>query len=356
MALPSIYDYTLDDLTQVLHDWHQPTYRVRQVWEWLYLHKVTSFDAMQNLPKTLRSQLSDAFQLGTLQPVTELRSRDGQTVKRLWRLPDGQTIESVLMEYDGERRTACISTQAGCAMGCVFCATGQMGFARHLSVGEIVEQVLVFARQLEAEHERLSNVVMMGMGEPLHNYEATLTAIARLNDPAGINIGQRHITVSTVGLVPAIRRFADEQLQVGLAISLHAATDDKRSSLMPVNKRWALADLMDVVRYYVAQSGRRVTFEWALIAGENDTEEHAHVLGRLLQGVKCHVNLIPLNPTEGYGGQPTAPEQVECFQTVLRQYRIGSTVRVRRGIDIQAGCGQLKASVLKSEQLKNEKN
>ncbi len=356
MTLPSIYDYTLDDLTQVLHDWQQPAYRARQVWEWLYVHKVTSLDAMQNLPKTLRSQLSDTFQLGTLQPVTELRSRDGQTVKRLWRLPDGQTIESVLMEYDGERRTACISTQVGCAMGCVFCATGQMGFARHLSVGEIVEQVLVFARQLEAEHERLSNVVMMGMGEPLHNYAATLAAITRLNDPAGINIGQRHITVSTVGLVPAIRRFADEQLQVGLAISLHAATDDKRSSLMPINKRWALAELMDAVRYYVAQSGRRVTFEWALIAGENDTEGHAHVLGRLLQGTKCHVNLIPLNPTEGYGGQPTAPEQVERFQAVLREYRIGSTVRVRRGIDIQAGCGQLKASVLKSEHLKNEKN
>ncbi len=344
----SIYDLTLDELIAIIETWGEPAYRARQIWEWLYRHKVTTFDAMLTLPKTLRARLGTDFRIGGLDLITELFSTDGQTVKRLWQLPDGQLIESVLMEYVGVRRTACISTQAGCAMGCVFCATGQMGFARHLTAGEIVEQVLAFARKLETDGERLSNVVLMGMGEPLHNYEATLAAIARLNDPEGLNIGQRHITLSTVGLAPAIRRFADEQLQVGLAISLHAATDEERSKLLPVNRRWPLTALMDAIRYYIDQTGRRVTFEWALIAGENDTFQQAKQLGELLQGIKCHVNLIPLNPTEGYGGLPPDPTLVDSFRAVLRGYQIGSTVRVRRGIDIQAGCGQLKVAVLKS--------
>jgi 23S rRNA (adenine2503-C2)-methyltransferase len=344
----SIYEIALDELTAAVQSWGQPGYRARQVWEWLYQHKVSAFAEMTNLPKDLRARLDAEFRISGLEPVAELHSTDGHTVKRLWRLPDGQMIESVLMEYDGVRRTACISTQAGCAMGCVFCATGQMGFSRNLTAGEIVEQALQFARQLEANGERLSNVVLMGMGEPLHNYDATLEAIARLNDESGLNIGQRHITLSTVGLIPAIRRFADEKLQVGLAISLHAATDEERDKLLPVNKRWPLADLRNAIRYYVEQTGRRVTFEWALIAGENDTIAQAEKLGQFLQGVKCHVNLIPLNPTEGYGGQPSDPARVATFQAVLNSYHIGSTVRVRRGIDIQAGCGQLKAEVVRS--------
>ena len=345
MGKKPVYDLSLPELTALLETWGQPGYRARQVWEWLYQHKVERFEAMTTLPKDLRARLDAELCIGSMEPVAELRSSDGRTVKRLLRLPDGQLIESVLMEYDGSRRTACISTQAGCAMGCVFCATGQMGFARHLTAGEIVEQALIFARQLEAEGERLSNVVLMGMGEPLHNYDATLEAIARLNDETGLNIGQRHITLSTVGLVPAIRRFADERLQVRLAISLHAATDAERSRLLPVNKRWPLADLIDAVRYYIDQTGRRVTFEWALIAGENDTVEQAVGLGKLLHGLMCHVNLIPLNPTEGYSGRPSDPARVEAFQAALKSYGVSSTVRVRRGIDIQAGCGQLKAEV-----------
>lgn len=341
----SIYDVSLAELTGLIESWGQPGYRARQVWEWLYHHKVTDFAAMANLPKVLRERLAAEFRIGSLELVAEMHSTDGQTVKRLLRLPDGQLIESVLMEYDDNRRTACISTQAGCAMGCVFCATGQMGFARHLTAGEIVEQAVLFARQLNAEGERLSNVVLMGMGEPLHNYDATLDAIRRLNDPRGLNIGQRHITLSTVGLVPAIRQFAAEGLQVGLAISLHAATDAERDKLLPVNKRWPLDQLIAAVRDYVDQTGRRVTFEWALIAGENDTVEQAHTLGDLLQGLKCHVNLIPLNPTPGYAGRPPDPAHVAAFQAVLTTYGVGSTVRVRRGIDIQAGCGQLKAEV-----------
>lgn len=345
-----IYDLTFDQLSAALNAWDQPAFRARQVWEWLYAHKVTTFNAMTTLPLALRERLEAAYTIDPLTPVTELRSSDGHTVKRLFRLHDGQLIESVLMEYDGVRRTACISTQAGCAMGCVFCATGQMGFARHLTSGEIVAQALVFARELEANGERLSNVVLMGMGEPLHNYDATLSAIHRLNDARGLNIGQRHITLSTVGLVPEIRRFAREGTQVKLAISLHAATDAERSKLLPVNRRWPLSELLDAVRDYIDRTGRRVTFEWALIAGENDTIEQAETLGSLLEGLKCHVNLIPLNPTEGYGGQPSDPARVSAFQDRLQAHRVPSTVRVRRGIDIQAGCGQLKSAVTRRGQ------
>jgi 23S rRNA (adenine2503-C2)-methyltransferase len=227
-------------------------------------------------------------------------------------------------------------------MGCVFCATGQMGFMRHLTVAEIVGQVIYFARELAARGEHVTNIVMMGMGEPLHNYDNTLAAVDRLTDPAGLNLGARKITISTVGLVPAIRRYADEQRQTPLAISLHAADDEERSRLLPVNRRWPIAELMDACRYYVEKTGRRLTFEWALIAGENDTEEQAHKLGQLLRGMLAHVNLIPLNPTAGYGGAPSSPERVARFQKVLEEYGITSTVRVRRGIDIQAGCGQLR--------------
>lgn len=232
-------------------------------------------------------------------------------------------------------------------MGCVFCATGQMGFVRHLSAGEIVEQAIHFARFLENEGERLSNIVLMGMGEPLHNYEATLQAIERLTASDGLGIGQRHITLSTVGLVPAIRRFADEGLQVKLAISLHAATDEERSALLPVNKRWNLTELLDACRYYIAKTARRVTFEWALIQGENDTVQQAHALGQLLQGLLCHVNLIPLNPTHGYAGQPSDSTRVQHFMDILGRYGVSSTVRMRRGIEIEAGCGQLKAEVIR---------
>jgi 23S rRNA (adenine2503-C2)-methyltransferase len=342
-----LYDLSLEELADLLNRWGYPVFRARQIWRWLYTQKVGDFTEMRNLSADLRERLSAESRLYALKPVRELFSADGQTVKWLFQLPDGQLIESVLMDYVDGRRTACISTQAGCAMGCVFCATGQMGFSRHLTVGEIVEQTVVLSRWLEARGERLSNVVMMGMGEPLHNYDSVLKAINRLNAPEALGIGQRHITLSTVGLVPQIRRFAEEGLQVKLAISLHAATDAERSALLPVNKRWPLAELLDACRYYVDRTGRRVTFEWALIAHENDAPEQAHALGTLLQGLLCHVNLIPLNPTSGYNGHPSDKARVEAFRDILAEHGIGSTVRVRRGIDINAGCGQLKAEVLR---------
>ncbi|MCB9451372.1 MAG: 23S rRNA (adenine(2503)-C(2))-methyltransferase RlmN [Anaerolineaceae bacterium] len=339
----NLYELTQDALTELLVSWGEPKFRAGQVWDWLYNRQVASFAEMTNLPKTLRTRLEAETRLGVLETAAEQSSRDG-TVKRLYRLPDGQLIESVLMLYDDDRRTACISTQAGCAMGCVFCATGQMGFARNLTVAEIFEQALQYARLLTAEGDRLSNVVLMGMGEPFHNYDASLEAIRRLMSELGI--GARHITVSTVGLVPQIRRFADEGLQVKLAISLHAATDGERGALLPVNKRWSVAELLDACRYYVEKSGRRITFEWALIHKENDTPQQAHALGALLKGLMCHVNLIPLNPTAAYAHGPSAGERIEAFVAVLAEYGVSATVRVRRGIDIDAGCGQLKASVL----------
>ncbi len=344
----NLYELTQEQLVDLLKQWGEPVFRAKQVHQWLYDKRVSSFEAMKNLPKELRNRLKAETTLGTLSMVTEQVSSD-HTVKRLYKLPDGQLIESVMMPYDDDRRTACISTQAGCAMGCVFCATGQMGFSRHLTPTEIFEQALRFAIELEAEGDRLSNVVLMGMGEPFHNYDASISAIHRLMNDLGI--GARHITISTVGLVPQIRRFADEGLQVKLAISLHAATDNERVSLLPVNKRWPLAELIDVCREYVDKTGRRITFEWASIQGENDTSEQAHALGKLLKGMLCHVNIIPLNPTGGYHHGPSAGERIDQFIDTLSTYGVSATVRVRRGIDINAGCGQLKAAVINPDEI-----
>ncbi len=337
----SVYDLDFAALTGLLTGLGQPKFRARQVWEWLYQQAAPDFAHMSNLPKDLRETLAAKLPFPQMTTAADQLSRDGQTKKVLWRLGDGRFIETVLMRYH-KRRTLCISSQAGCAMGCVFCATGQMGFLRHLTVGEIVAQVLHFARELAAEGERVTNVVLMGMGEPLHNYENTLTAVDRLIDGDGFNIGARKITLSTVGLVPAIRRYADEKRQTPLAVSLHAATDAERNRLIPTARKWPLAELMAACRYYIAQTGRRLTFEWALINGENDTTEQAQALGRLIQGMMCHVNLIPLNPTQGYGGVPSSRERAAQFQETLAQYGVTSTIRLRRGIDIQAGCGQLR--------------
>lgn len=342
----NLYDLDFEELAHFVVELGQPRFRARQIWEWLYQHFAADFDGMTNLPQTLRDKLKATAVLDTGTIASEQRSSDGQTKKVLFQLPDGQFIETVLMRYQ-KRRTLCISTQAGCAMGCVFCATGQMGFFRNLSAGEIVAQVVHFARELAAEGERVTNIVMMGMGEPLHNYGNTMAAVDRLTDEWGLNLGARKITISTVGLVPAIRRYADEQRQTPLAVSLHAATDEERDKLIPVNRKWPIAELMAACRYYVEKTGRRLTFEWALIEGENDTIEQAQALGQLLRGMLCHVNLIPLNPTQGYSGGPSSRERVEAFQEELARHGVSSTVRVRRGIDIQAGCGQLRDRVIR---------
>ncbi len=333
---------TEPELVTLLAGWGQPAFRARQIRAWLFERGASTVEQMTDLPRALRERLAAETQVGGLTVDTEQQSRDG-TVKRLYRLADGQLVESVLMPYDDDRRTACISSQVGCAMGCVFCATGQMGFSRHLSAAEIVEQAWRFSNELKARGERLSNIVLMGMGEPFHNYDAVLDAIRRLNVDLGI--GARHITVSTVGLVPRIRQLADEGIQVTLAISLHAASDPERDGLLPINRRYPLEELMAACRDYVAKTHRRITFEWALIAGKNDDAETARRLGRLLRGLSCHVNLIPLNPTRGYDGAPTALPDADRFVEILAGFGVPATVRVRRGLDIDAGCGQLKSAV-----------
>ena len=344
----NLYAMSFEEVGEFIAALGEKPFRARQVWDWLYGRRADSFASMTNLPRSLIVRLNDTAALGELELAAQQISRDG-TDKRLYRLSDGQLIESVLMPYDDNRQTACISSQAGCALGCVFCATGQMGFGRNLSAAEIFEQAMIFARELADKGERLSNVVFMGMGEPFHNYDATLEAVRQIMNRLGI--GARHITVSTVGMAPQIRRFADEGLQVKLAVSLHKTDDAERSALMPVNRRWPIQELLQACHYYVEQTNRRVTFEWAAIAGENDTVEEAQRLGKLLTGLRCHVNVIPLNPTGGYAGAPSAAVNVERFIETLRQYGVAATVRVRRGIDIDAGCGQLKTAVIRADQV-----
>ena len=342
-----IYDLSLPEIETLLLAWGEPAYRARQVWQGLYQLFWSDPTLFTFLPNPLRTKLAEHFQFEALAPITTLRSSDHQTIKTLFKLHDGQAIEAVLMRYE-KRNTLCISTQVGCALGCVFCATGQMGYKRHLSSGEIVAQVMYYARALQtsefsenSEVSTVTNVVVMGMGEPFHNYDNTLAAIDRLNDPDGYNFGARRFTISTVGLIPAIRRFAAEKRQVNLAISLHAADDALRASMLPVNKKYPVDELLSACRDYVAATGRRITFEWALVNGVNDTPEQARLLASKLKGLLCHVNAIPLNPTQGYPGQATTRERAETFKEILTQAGVPCTIRLRRGMDIQAGCGQL---------------
>ena len=339
-----IYDLNLSDLSALMIEWGEPVYRAHQIWQGLYRQFWNFAEQFTNIPNSLRTRLAENLEFNALTLATTLNSSDGQTVKTLFKLQDGKSIEAVLMRYE-KRNTLCISTQAGCAMGCVFCATGQMGFKRHLSSGEIVAQVMYFAHMLHGETNLVTNVVLMGMGEPFHNYDNMLAAIDRLNDPQGYNFGARRFTISTVGLVPAIRRFAAEKRQINLAISLHAADDALRTSMLPVNKRYPIDELLAACWEYIAATGRRISFEWTLINKVNDTPEQAIMLARKLKGMLCHVNIIPLNPTIGYSGQATTRERAEKFKQILDGYGIPCTIRLRRGIDIEAGCGQL-ASVI----------
>ena len=345
---PLIYDLDLPALTDLLQSWDEPVYRAKQIWQGLYQHFWNTPEQFPNLPKDLREKLSTDLSWDALTPDLKLASSDKETIKTLFKLHDGKVIEAVLMKYN-HRRTLCISSQVGCAMGCVFCATGQMGFGRHLSSGEIVAQVMHYARVLNEQDERVTNVVVMGMGEPFHNYDNTLAAIDRLNDTDGYNFGARRFTISTVGLVPSIRRFANEERQVNLAVSLHAAEDSMRLSMMPVDKRYPLVEVIEACRYYVQKTGRRITFEWALIHSINDTPEIARRLASLVKGLNCHVNAIPLNPTTGYNGKATNHQRAEKFKETLEQAGIPCTIRLRRGIDIAAGCGQLAGSKSKNK-------
>ena len=351
---------TLPQLQEWLVERGEPAFRAKQIYSWLFQHLVTDFAAMKNIPLALRTRLGEEASIGATVVRMEQHSKDDRTRKILLELPDGKLVESVLMLYPSvgdstSRATVCVSSQAGCAYGCTFCATGQMGFDRHLSSGEIVAQVLYFARQLRtapwcaaglpgsAPIDHITNIVLMGMGEPLHNYDNVLQALRILNSSAGFNLGARHMTVSTVGLVPAIRKLSQEQLQVNLATSLHAPTDALRSQTMPINRKYPLHELLAACKDYIAVTHRQVTFEYVLLGGVNDTLTHAHQLAELLGPLKqfAHVNCIPVNATSADFHTP-GPEAIRAFRNALFERNISNSVRAERGDDIAAACGQLR--------------
>jgi 23S rRNA (adenine2503-C2)-methyltransferase len=330
--VPGLYDVDRHELAALLAG--HPAYRVRQVWDGLYRRGLQP-NEMTELPVGLRAELADRLSPG-LRSAAQRTSADGQTVKWAWELADGALVESVLMHY-GRRSTVCVSSQAGCAMRCQFCATGQAGFTRQLSAGEIVEQVMAAARA--ARPRRLSNVVFMGMGEPLANYDAVWSAVTRLHDDAGLSA--RHLTISTVGIVPGILRLAEAPLPVNLAVSLHAANDERRNELVPINRHYPLAALAEACARYVAATRRRLSLEWALIHQVNDSDGDADELAAFARPLRAHVNLIPLNPTPGYPVVGSPPDAVRRFAARLGYLGVNTTIRSTRGVEIDAACGQL---------------
>jgi 23S rRNA (adenine2503-C2)-methyltransferase len=334
----SLYQPSRDELAELLDG--QPRYRLDQVWQGLYENLALPAE-MTNLPKVLRAELTERL-VPALQVVVRRVSDGGDTVKYLWELHDGKRIDTVLMLYP-DRVTVCVSSQVGCAMGCGFCATGQAGFGRHLTVGEIVEQVAVAAREARSMQRRLGNVVFMGMGEPLANEAVVWASVERLHDDLGLSA--RKLTISTVGLVPGIRRLIERPLPVNLAVSLHAANDQLRDELVPINKRYPIAELMAACADYLSVKGRRLSFEWAMIDGVNDRESDAIELAKLCRRFRlpAHVNLIPLNPTPGYPTVGSPLKRVHDFRDTLERLGVNATVRRNRGTDIDAACGQLAA-------------
>jgi 23S rRNA (adenine2503-C2)-methyltransferase len=340
-----LYDYSRSQLAALLASWGFSPVHAAPLWRALYRHCVVAINNLPELPAQLRTRLAQEATLGCSTTVAHHVASDGLAHKYLLGLRDGERIETVLMHYRS-RATACVSTQAGCALGCVFCATGQQGFRRNLTSGEIVAQAMHVQRALRkfaapGEPSQLQNLVLMGMGEPLLNYDAVMHALDILRDPGGLAIGVKQITLSTVGVVPGILRMANERRPYSLAVSLHAASQEERAAMLPAGRTWPLDELLEACRYYIGQTQRKIFFEWTLIAGQNDSPQQAHQLGQLLQGMQAQVNLIPLNPTVGYDSAPPPAEATAEFQSILRQYGLPATVRQRRGIDIAAGCGQL---------------
>ncbi len=341
MERRTVLDLSRDELAATLAAWGEPAYRGRQVWEWIWEHLVDDYSAMTNLPAPLRKRLEQALPLVVPEAGGMQLDADEGTEKVLLTLSDGEAIETVLMR-EGERRTVCVSTQVGCPLGCRFCATGTRGYSRDLSAGEIASQVLHFARRLATSGQRVTHVVFMGMGEPLLNYDATLKAIRMLHEPQGLGIGARRITVSTIGVVPGIRRLAGEGLELGLAISLHAADDRTRMKLVPAGRRWSLRSVLAAAEGYARVTGRRVTYEYVLLSGVNDGPPQARALVRVLRGRLAHVNLIPFNPAPGLPFQRPSLVAVDLFRRILVEGGVDATVRYSRGTKILAGCGQLR--------------
>lgn len=336
----NLKDFTYEELEQlVTTELKQPKFRAKQIFTWLY-RGITEFSQMTDLSKPLREQLEEEFHLGNLTVVKKYCSKLDETRRYLLQLKDGNYIESVLMKYH-HGYTICISSQVGCAMGCAFCASTRGGKKRNLSAGEIIGQVMAVQEDLG---ERISNIVMMGIGEPLDNYDEVLKFLAIVNHPLGLNIGHRHISLSTCGLAEKIRSLADENLQITLSVSLHATNDEKRSAIMPVNRKYPISVLMDACRYYLKKTNRRISFEYTLIENVNDGEADAAELIHLLGGLLCHVNLIPVNPTGAEGIRQGSRRSVERFQHLLEEGGLTATIRREMGSDIQAACGQLRAA------------
>jgi len=360
----------IGDLADLMKSWGQPAFRAKQIYRNLWVNLVPDVMAMTDIPLAVRERLAAECCMGTLRLLDVRIGDDGLTRKAVFALPGGETIEAVLMVYPG-RATVCVSSQAGCPMGCVFCATAKLGFLQDLTHGDIALQALWAAREIRKAREefgtgvtnrhrvdadtfpqRLSHIVFMGMGEPFNNYDNWWRSVERLHDPDGFNLGARSFTVSTVGLIPGIKRLQDEPLQVNLAISLHSADDATRSAMMPVNRKYPIRDLIAAAREYADKTRRRVSFEYVLLQGKNDTPEEADALVRALRsepGLLCHVNLIPWNPVGGEGLARSSRERVNAFRDRLERQGVPATIRIQRGVDIDAACGQLAGKYVKNE-------
>ena len=338
---PSIYSLRLDELKDWLTEHGEKAFRAAQIFEWLYVKRVKTYDEMTNIPKGLREKLEAEFALTTLSTIVKQESKDG-TIKFLFQLQDGYSIETVLMRHD-YGNSICVTTQVGCRIGCTFCASTLGGLKRHLMAGEIVEQVVKVQQILDETNERVSSIVIMGIGEPFDNYDAMMNFLKIVNHDKGLNIGARHITVSTSGIVPKIYEFADEGMQINFAVSLHAPNQEARQKLMPIARAYKLDELLEAVRYYTKKTGRRVTFEYGLMSGQNDSVEIAEELSALIKNIKCHVNLIPINYVPERDYIRTSKNKIFEFERTLKKNGINVTIRREQGADIAAACGQLRA-------------
>jgi 23S rRNA (adenine2503-C2)-methyltransferase len=347
IQVPSIYSLRLEELENWLQENGEPKFRGNQIFNWLYEKRVTSFLDMTNIPKGLQEKLTNSFSITTLKTLIKQESKDG-TIKFLFELHDGYSIETVLMRHE-YGNSVCVTTQVGCRIGCTFCASTLGGLKRNLEAGEIVAQVVNVQQALDESNERVSHVVIMGIGEPFDNYDNMLSFLKIINHDKGLNIGARHITVSTSGIIPKIYAFADEKLQINFALSLHAPNSELRSKLMPINRAYKLDELMKAIRYYIEKTGRRVSFEYGLFGGENDSVEQAEELAKLIKGLKCHVNLIPVNYVPERDYVRTPKDQIFEFERTLKKHNINVTIRREHGHDIDAACGQLRAKERKEE-------
>lgn len=349
MSLINILDLELDELKKEIADLGEPAFRAKQVWQWLY-RGVESFEEMTDLPKAFREKLEKRFYLGGIRIVQRLVSEKDGTRKYLFATEDRKAVEGVLMKYH-YGNSVCLSTQIGCRMGCKFCASAGLGIDRNLTAGEMMAQILAIQRDTG---ERVSHVVLMGIGEPFDNYDNVMRFLRRLHSQDTLNISYRRMTVSTCGLVPEILRFTDEDLPVNLSISLHAPNDAIRTAIMPIAKRYPFDKILASCHIYTQKTGRRVTFEYTMMRGVNDADEHARELGDKLSGLLCHVNLIPVNPVEGKGFSKSARERIEAFQRILEKHGIPVTIRRELGSDILAACGQLRKNTIEGDGMVEE--